>query len=313
MLNPVFAVKILIYLWCLSFKILLIFSARVRVIKYDDSLLIIEGRVHESLDHFMDQPETAAEEFGLFYSYGGFSHDLQAQDRDTALVYMHAHMELHMEAGLGMSYGLENGMYLGYGFSNANSLPVLTYREPGPKYHATSDTREKDLYFNECISDAGESQNCTMHRGDHYVSCINGCDLIKCNGTITQNLNCSAYAPKSTEFAECESSISWCENYEIKKAEGNGEEGYIPLTYYCYDSQGAITDTPGDVLISRSGNEFELGNCVYGVSGAGKLVDRRRYGNFAQCGKDLCNTTYMGGYVSSYYGKCNNLFSIMSQ
>ena len=177
-----------------------------------------------------------------------------------------------------MYYGLENGLCLGYWFSGVNSLPHLVYREPGFTYPATSDTdtgtnTEKDLYYNECVSGAGKTQNCTMHKEDQYIFCIDECALIKCNDTISQTVNCSALEGK--EFAECESSISWCEHYEIKIADRDAEEGYIPLTYHCYNNQGAITDIPGDVLITGSRDKVAGSNCFYRDSEL--LVNCRRH------------------------------------
>ena len=121
----------------------------------------------------------------------------------------------------------------------------------------------------------------------------------------SQLADCSSYESDSPELAKCESKIKWCENYETKRAAGN--EGYIPMTEHCIDSQGTITETPGAAFIARSNGKVTLGNCIYG-SGSGSLVSREIQGPYAQCGLNEgseCSTTFIGGRSSMNYGEYN--------
>ena len=271
-------------------------------IELDESYSIIEDRAIENLDSLMVQPKFALDSFNQFYHSIGFPHDLQAPDREFALKYMYSLMA--SEVGLTISYALESGMCLGYFIGTAHRVTFLAYREPGVLYPIDYDNSQKDLYFNTCINDASEPQQCTMKTGERYISCIDECSLIRCNDTESQATNCSSYALDSTDYTECESKIKWCENYEIKYALGNGTEGYIPLTFHCYDPQGVITETPGNVLIGKRNGDIILGNCVQGQ--AGPLISRNISGSYAQCGlteDSVCSTTFTGGYHSSNYGK----------
>ena len=244
--NLIFTMRNLMLIWCLSFRIFSIIPLNTEL---DESYTIIEGRVRENLDSLMDQPGNVTKVAELFYRYKGFPHDLLPPDRDMVLKYIYSLMSTHIKDGLTLYYGLENGMSLGYWFSGNKFLPDLVYRENGTMYPTDSDNIEKELYYNECVDPStGENTNCTMTQYDSYISCIDGCDLIICNDTNSQveasYCSSQAFEPGSEELAYCQSSpsIKWCQNYEIEHAKGNGKEGFIPLSYYCYNRYGAITE-----------------------------------------------------------------------
>ena len=288
----------LVFKWNLLLRIPSVISTEIEL---DESYDIIEGRVKENLDNLMNEPELALNAFHQFYHYTGFPHNLQPPDRDFVSKYMFSLMTSY--EALEMYYALENGMIMGYEDISSFHLSIW-YREPGMSYPIDHDNPQKDLYFDTCIdSNTGETQHCMMNEGDEYISCINGCELLRCNDQESQVTDCSSYESDNEKLVECESKIKWCENYETKRAVGN--EGYIPLTLHCIDSQGAITETPGEAIIGKSNGMVHLGNCIYGLeAGAGSLVSRKISGPYAQCGPNKeCSTTFIGGYYSMNYGK----------
>ena len=266
----------------------------------DHSYYLIEERVLEKLDYFMNQPKFALDAFQHFYNNGGFPNNLQAPDRDFALQFMYSLILTFQETGQVINYGLEDGLFLGYGFSDSENSDflTLTYREPGESGYTLNDNKqiEKRTYFNTCVdSETGKGQNCTVKAGDQYISCIDDCSLTQCGDETSRSINCSMYPLESV--SECESKIKWCKKYEIKHSVGMG--GYVPTYEYCYNSKGAISEHPGEIVTNVSDGKMILGDCTFG---SGDLVSRNLTGDFAQCQPNKqCNTTYMGGVFSINY------------
>ena len=261
----------------------------------------VQERVRENVDHFMNAPVLATSLLRDFVDLGGFPHDLQAPDRDGALRYLFSQVQTNH---LKVYYGLETGVFLGYG----DDFSFATSREPGESGYrvdhdnanATSSVPNK--YWNTCVNrDTGQAEECQMGVGDAYIACQNDCELVPCSSLredVTQDIE-----------------KKWCRNYTIETVPENVEtaRGYIPRTYHCINSGGQFTQTPGKALVATSSTDsgvaeesnrlLELGDCTFGD---GTLVTREIAGPFAYCGggdteSETCNTTYVGMFRSRDY------------
>ena len=129
-------------------------------------------------------------------------------------------------------YGLEDGTFLGYVYSENLNLLKLVCREPGESGHSSNDNEKSEMTicFNTCVdSDTGKEENCTLAPGNKHISCIDGCKLTRCNYEESQLTNCSSHAllESNGSVSECESKIKWCISYETKNAAGM-DKGHIP-------------------------------------------------------------------------------------
>ena len=245
---------------------------------------------YEQVDTLISLQVTTLNLFAKYFDNGGFPHDLQATDRDHVIMYLYSVITSLEKVGLKVGYYLENGLTLAYWHSENKVVPMLAYREPGNSgFIPNGENPEMDIYLNACVnSETGQEESCLMIAGEDYISCIDDCALVPC-------------VDAESQMSEAE--VTWCQNYEIKQ--GNGGEGFVPLTYSCFDSTGAFSQTPGEVLVvekdkNKSG-VAQLGNCVFQ---SGALVERNLHGPFAYCATEAsgeCNTTFLGGYKSENY------------
>ena len=291
-------------------------------------------RILEQVDAFMFQPVVGLSMFNDFYTLGGFPNNLHALDQDIAIKFMYSMFHTSIPLGAFTPfYGLEDGTFLGYFHSdnvNRATIPKLVYREPGQDgYNEFDSDYDQLIYLQTCVDEnTGQSKDCTMQPGQEYVSCNNGnCEaLIEC-GTIA-----SPSSSDDESYGNDDDAILWCKNYSIEKVQDNQQLGYIPLSSYCINSNGYMSQTTGEIQISSSvtkggisssqqqtatfediqigvahssigvhNQNVEFGNCTYEN---GQLVERSMWGPFANCGGDdgnFCDDTYKGAYSSRYY------------
>lgn len=206
-------------------------------------------------------------------------------------------------------YGLEDGVFAGHGFSSK----IANYREPGHSGYLIGENNmtvdpNMEKHYRACVnSDTGEKLPCTMSVGGKYSECIASatveelasepyldCALEKCADDNSQR-DCTTLQYE-TERVDCEANVNWCSSYAIKEAPANVTMGYISRSTHCIDHFGIPTQTMGEVIIK---GQKEWANCYYndGVT----LVERSLEGDFAYCGGNVCNDTFVGAYISRDY------------
>ena len=187
----------------------------------------VQQRVREQIRNFMSGPTIALQYWSDYYNLDGFENELNGADRDTVAKYLYS-MALTSNYWMPF-YGLENGVFLGYFHDQYNTVPRLLYREPGDSGYSLDTLNDLSMYKDTCVNkESGEVEECvTVEDGGSYVSCVNDCELVKCNSNaevddvqndlFQQQEDCSIHLEGSKEKQDCESKIVWCKNYSIEK------------------------------------------------------------------------------------------------
>jgi hypothetical protein len=102
---------------------------------------------------------------------------------------------------------------------------------------------------------------------------------------------------------DCKANLKWCRQYIIKKAPSNTGEtglGFVPLTNFCHNVRGQFTQERGQAIdpVGESREGKDLTSCKFGD---GSLVQRSLTGDYAACGVQVCDTTFVGGFESNEY------------
>jgi len=233
------------------------------------------------------------EGFAVYYDLGGFPNHLEAADRAQARRYTFSLLTALNESGLKPFYGLEDGTLMGYWHGSANQIPILAYREPGNSgYSVTINSTDENYllkYYNVCLNlTNGENTTCTMGEDRPlYTSCRNDCALIPCEGN----------------------SAALCQDYDIlNSTQADGVFGFVPSTMNCIDSNGAFSQTSGEVLNDSPKGVIYDGKCTFDD---GTVVSRELEGPFAACGKanndnngtenNVCSTAFIGANEYTNY------------
>eukprot|EP00980_Cylindrotheca_fusiformis_P001804 scaffold408_cov71-Cylindrotheca_fusiformis.AAC.5 len=233
------------------------------------------------IDRFLTSPVEMLGLFHVFYSLHGFPNNLTATDREQAQKYLYSFAVALNMTGMQPFYGLEDGTLLGYWHGDLNQVPILAYREPGNSGYDPSDP-VLGKYFGICKDRVtGQDTNCSMTIEEPlYVSCVDGCSLIPCDGINGEDV--------------------LCQNYEIKQySDDGGVLGYVPTTYNCIDATGDFSQVPGNVLVPSPDGVITDGTCTFED---GTPVDGTVSGDFAACGSEQeCSDTYIGAYEYRNY------------
>jgi len=253
----------------------------------------VQLRVYEQVDRFLMGAVNTLEGFAVYYDLGGFPNHLEAADRAQARRYTFSLLTALNESGLKPFYGLEDGTLMGYWHGSANQIPILAYREPGNSgYSVTINSTDENYllkYYNVCLNlTNGENTTCTMDEGRPlYTSCRNDCALIPCEGN----------------------SAALCQDYDIlNSTQADGVFGFVPSTMNCIDSNGAFSQTSGEVLNDSPKGVIYDGKCTFDD---GTVVSRELEGPFAACGKanndnngtenNVCSTAFIGANEYTNY------------
>ena len=125
--------------------------------------------------------------------------------------------------------------------------------------------------------------------GNEYIECIDNCALEPCADQLSQS--CSINGANGA--INCKENLKWCAQY--RRTEATEMVGYIPRTFYCQDKHGAFSEEPGAIL--RANGTF--GDCLFG-DGVNR-VNRTLSGDYAYCDGEICDDTFLGGYMTSQY------------
>jgi len=251
----------------------------------------VKSRVTESLEEFLNVPVKANNLVKNFRTNEGFRNALSANNRDAYLVFANT-VSQTFQLKQSLYFGMEDGMMAG------SDLEKALYREPGNSgYNATADyvPLDKVKYLNTCVNESGESIECLMKPGRLYIECIDDCSLQPCADPDSQR-DCKALEGAGDKI-ECESNIKWCQQYEKKTAVKGSSLGYVPLTMYCTNDHGKITQTHGDVRNALNTD----GNCLF--EDMDTKVNRWITDDYEYCGGEekACNNTFTGGFKSVNY------------
>lgn len=253
----------------------------------------LQLRVYKKIDSFIQAPIQALEIFASYYNTNSFPNSLLSPDRELALDYIKPIQDFLQDTNIKIYYALEDGTVLGYWHSSYNFIPDLVYREPGISGFSVDEKNGGGImeqYWDVCVNDGtGASERCLLQENDLYVSCIDDCDLIECQGSSTTNTNM---------FDE----KIYCKNYEIKTFSGSEQLGYVPASFHCIDKDYLISEEAGKILVESSEGFRIDGSCTFKN---GDPVQRKDItGPYGYCINEpngVCSATYMGAYTTFNY------------